>query len=292
MRVGAHGMEAGRGSWGARSLLTLAACVPPPIGTPEGQGCGKAATTGNLQSKVLYSGGVWRHYLLTIPADYQPDVKSSVVFDFHAYSQNSTNQAAYTQLDDKGAALGYIVVTPDAINSNWDINATSADFTFTADLMRTLDFTLCVDHDRLFATGMSPVLTSCRRSCASPTSGSMRLHPSPRSARRARTEPSSGCSTSRAPPTRSCSTTPSDRSRRVGQHATGADATPVEARIEPDIEQRTFVNCEPGLSATLYSIEGGGHTWPDATTDVGPPFGTTTHTINASDLILTFFAGQ
>jgi polyhydroxybutyrate depolymerase len=69
----------------------------------------------------------------------------------------------------------------------------------------------------------------------------------------------------------------------------GCDTTPVETRIEPDIQQRTFTGCDAGLSATLYTVEGGGHTWPDGIIDL-PQFGKTTRTINATNLILDFFS--
>jgi polyhydroxybutyrate depolymerase len=42
---------------------------------------------------------------------------------------------------------------------------------------------------------------------------------------------------------------------------------------------------------TFYTIEGGGHTWPDGLVDL-PAFGATTRTIDATDLILNFFNAQ
>ena len=71
----------------------------------------------------------------------------------------------------------------------------------------------------------------------------------------------------------------------------GCAATPRESRIEPDIQKRTFTGCAAGMSATLYTVEGGGHTWPDGIIDL-PQFGATTRTIDATNLILDFFAAQ
>jgi polyhydroxybutyrate depolymerase len=275
------------------TLLALAGCVPvpPPPGTPEGQGCGKAVTVGNLQTKQLRSGGVVRNYYLTVPAGYRPDVKSPVVFNFHGSGSNAIQRAAYTQLDAKGAALGFIVVTPDGISGQWDYTAPSTDFTFTADLVRYIDATLCIDHDRLFAAGMSlgaafssavvcvtdigfdafATVTALTPACANGAKLPMvDFHGT--------TDPVVSY-TIAGPFTASWAA------------RNGCDTTPVETRIEPDIQKRTFVNCDPGLSATLYSIEGGGHTWPDGIIDL-PQFGKTTRTIDASDLILAFFAAQ
>jgi len=54
---------------------------------------------------------------------------------------------------------------------------------------------------------------------------------------------------------------------------------------------RTYGGCDHGLAATLYTIEGGGHTWPGGTVDL-TQFGGTTHTISATDLILDFFSAR
>jgi polyhydroxybutyrate depolymerase len=275
------------------ALLALAGCVPMPPGpgTPPGQGCGKAVTTGNLQKRQLLSGGVVRNYFLTVPASYRPNVKSPVVFNFHGSGSNAGQQAIYTQLDAKGGALGFIVVTPDGVNGRWDYTAPSSDFTFTADLVRYLDASLCVDRDRLFTTGMSlgaafssavvcqtaigfdafASVTALTGACANGTKLPMLdFH---------------GTADPIVPYSIAGPLTATWAARD------GCDATPVETRIEPDIQKRTFVNCDAGLSATLYSIEDGGHTWPDGIVDL-PQFGKTTRTISASNLILAFFAAQ
>jgi polyhydroxybutyrate depolymerase len=277
----------------AGAVVLFAACVPvpPPPGSPTGAGCGKAATAGNVQQKQLLSGGVVRNYLLTIPASYDSIAETPLVLDFHGFGSNAVQQSVYTQLDAKGAARGFIVVTPDGIDNRWDYTAPSADFTFTADLVRYLDSVLCVDRDRLFTTGMSngaafsaavvcqtdisldafASVTALVPACANGTKVPMRAF--------------HGTADPFVSYTIAGPFTASWAARN------GCDVTPVETRIEPDIQKRTFVGCDAGLSATLYSIEGGGHTWPDGLIDL-PQFGATTRTINASDLILDFFAGQ
>jgi polyhydroxybutyrate depolymerase len=275
------------------AALLLAACVPvpPPQGTPKGGGCGKPATTGNVQAKKLLSGGVVRDYFLTVPSTYDKNVKAPVVFNFHGHGSTATEQYLYTQLDPKGAARGFIVVTPNGIDKQWDYTAPSADFTYTADLVRYLDSVLCIDHDRIFTTGMSngaafssavvcqtdigfdafATVTALTPAC---TNGVQM----PMMAFHGTSDPIVSYSIA-GPFTASWAT------------RNGCNPTPVETRIEPDIQKRRFVGCAAGLSATLYSIEGGGHTWPDGVIDL-PQFGATTRTINASDLILDFFAAQ
>ncbi len=276
------------------AALLLAACVPvpPTPGTPRGSGCGKAAVTGNLQAKKLLSGGVARDYFLTVPSTYDPNVKSPIVFNFHGHGSTATEQYLYTQLDAKGAARGFIVVTPNGIDKQWDYTAPSVDFTYTDDLVRYLDSVLCIDPDRIFTTGMSngaafssavvcrsdigfdafATVTALTPACSDPN---VKM---PMLAFHGTADPVVPYSIA-GPLTASWAT------------RNGCDTTPVEARIEPDIQRRTFVGCDAGLSATLYSVEGGGHTWPDGLVDL-PQFGATTRTIDASDLILDFFAAQ
>jgi polyhydroxybutyrate depolymerase len=275
------------------ALVALAGCVPvpPAPGTPQGRGCGKAVTTGNLQKRQLLSGGSVRNYFLTVPAGYRPNVKSPVVFNFHGSGSNATQQALYTQLDTKGAAGGFVVVTPDGINGQWDYTSPSKDFTFTADLVRYLDASLCLDLGRLFTTGMSlggafSSAVVCQTGIGFDAFASV-------------TALTPACSNGAQVPMLAFHGTadPVVSYSIAGPFTAGwaanngCDAAPVETRIEPDIQKRSFVNCDAGLSATLYSIEDGGHTWPDGLIDL-PQFGKTTRTIDASDLILTFFAAQ
>jgi len=51
-----------------------------------------------------------------------------------------------------------------------------------------------------------------------------------------------------------------------------------------------YTSCPDNAITQLYAVDGGGHTWPDGTTELSPMiFGTTTHEVNATDLMWTFF---
>ncbi len=271
--------------------LAVAGCVPtaPPPGGPNG--CGKPALPVFIQSRQLLSGGVVRSFLLTIPDNYNPSVRSPLVLNFHGAGSNAIQQALYSGLDEQGKARGFIVATPDGIDNRFDFSAPSADFTFVEDLVRYLDSILCVSTTHRFSAGMSnggamsgaiaclPALnleaiagvTAMLPACANGTTMSvLYFH---------------GNADPIVPYAVAGPVIASWAARD------GCDATPVESRIEPDIQKRTFVNCDDGLAATLYTIEGGGHTWPDGLVDL-PQFGGTTRTINATDLILDFFAAH
>jgi polyhydroxybutyrate depolymerase len=68
----------------------------------------------------------------------------------------------------------------------------------------------------------------------------------------------------------------------------GCDPDPVVEAIGDDIDLRRFENCTPGIEVMLYSVAGGGHTWPGADIEVGPA-AATTQTIDATQLTLDFF---
>jgi polyhydroxybutyrate depolymerase len=57
------------------------------------------------------------------------------------------------------------------------------------------------------------------------------------------------------------------------------------------IVRRSWSGCHGGSAVVLYSVLGGGHTWPGSpiTLSVGT-FGATTHQIDATGAMLAFFA--
>ena len=64
---------------------------------------------------------------------------------------------------------------------------------------------------------------------------------------------------------------------------------PIEARVARDIIRRAYRNCADDADVVLYTIEGGGHTWPG-----GEPMpewfvGPTTHSIDATSQMWAFF---
>ena len=271
--------------------LVAAGCIPsaPPPGFPSG--CGKPATPMVAQQRYLISGGVVRSFLLTIPDGYDRNHRTPLILDFHGHGSNAVQQSAYTQMDTKAGARGFIVATPDGIDNQFDYTEPSVDFTYTQDLVRYLDAILCVSPTKRFSTGMSN---------GGAMSGAVACLPE------LHLKAIAGV-TAMVPACANGTTMPvlyfhgnEDPIVNYGLAGPiiaswaardGCDATPVETRIEPDIQKRTFTACAPGMSATLYTVEGGGHTWPDGIIDL-PQFGATTRTINATNLIIDFFAAQ
>jgi polyhydroxybutyrate depolymerase len=270
------------------TALLAAGCfaVPPPPGTPNG--CGKAAPPTVRAERAILSGGVIRTYLLTVPPGYEPDVPAALVLNLHGSGSNAIQQALYTDMDARAAAGGFVVVTPNGIGGRWDFSAPSTDFQFATDLVRYLDSTLCLDPDRRFSTGMSAGGAMSSALACQPAVGLDAIATV--------TAMLPACGSGAPIPTMSFHGTAdpivsyAPVEAIVGSWAARNGCTGSEdTRIEPDIRRRAYSGCAPGLSTTLYTVEGGGHTWPDGLVDL-PAFGPTTRTIDATDLILELFA--
>jgi polyhydroxybutyrate depolymerase len=275
----------------ATAALVATGCIPtaPPPGGPSG--CGKPAAPTVAARRYLISHGVVRSFLLTIPDHYDPNHRTPLILDFHGHGSNSVEEAAYTQMDAKARSRGFIVATPDGIDEQFDYTAPSVDFTYTQDLVRYLDAILCVSRTKRFAAGisnggaMSGAVACLPELHLGAIAGVTALVPACADGTKMPVLYFHG----NADPIVSYSIAGPVIASWAARD--GCDATPTETRIEPDIQKRTFTGCDAGLSATLYTVEGGGHTWPDGLIDL-PQFGRTTRTIDATDLILDFFASQ
>lgn len=68
----------------------------------------------------------------------------------------------------------------------------------------------------------------------------------------------------------------------------GCDAEPAREPVTAGVYLLHYTGCQENAEVELYVIDGGGHTWPDATSDE-ERLGFTTHEISANDLLWDFF---
>jgi polyhydroxybutyrate depolymerase len=65
---------------------------------------------------------------------------------------------------------------------------------------------------------------------------------------------------------------------------------PAETRPAPSIRHQVWTGCGPGAAVELYTVEGGGHTWPGSPFDLASRgLGETTKDLVATDVIWRFF---
>jgi polyhydroxybutyrate depolymerase len=271
------------------AVASVAACAPnaPAPGGPTG--CGRPAAPVLTQARQLTSGGVVRQFLLTIPDGYDPRVPTPLILNFHGLGSDATQQAVYTQLDARAKARGFIVATPNGIGGTMDVTEPSVDHQYVIELVRYLNSVLCVSPLERFSAGMSMGGFMSSALACLPELGLRAIA--------GVTGLFGACANGRSMPLMAFHGTadpivayPLARDAVTSWAARDACApTPSLTRIGPDIQVRTFTGCRAGLSVVFYTVEGGGHTWPDGLVDL-PAFGRTTRTIDATDLVLDFFS--
>ncbi|UDY35112.1 alpha/beta hydrolase family esterase [Dermatobacter hominis] len=246
------------------------------------------------------SDGQERSYRLAVPRSYEPDRPTPVILDLHGALSNAAQQSVYSQVPARGAERGFIVVSPDAIGSNWEIAAEGEDDRFLIALLDHIGEHYCVDLDRVHATGISlgswkATITACSHPERFASLALVAEEVAP-----------DGC----AKPVVAFHGT----ADRVVPYGAGADpgivvtgpnaglpgvevnmpawaenggcaaARDVEA-IGPDVEHWTSRGCPEGMDVELYSVRGGGHTWPGSPIDRPG----TTRTIDATAIALDWF---
>ena len=270
--------------------------VPTAVQRPGSEGCGSAFIYGDFV-ETLSVQGEDRSYRLHIPYLYNPLDPAPLVLSFHGSGQSALAQETYSRLDTISDREGFVLVTPEG-NGNprgWDIPGIYHDdgfddVNFTVLLVAKTKLALCIDPDRVFATGMSngaemAALAGCRQpdifAAVAPVAGVI----------------FDGCESPGLP--------------IIAFHGTADENIPFEyapeavaewARADgcvsgPNREQVTehvaavaYADCD-GRDVILYVIEGGGHTWPGAEDDAGGA-GPTTHEIDANELIWAFFVAH
>jgi polyhydroxybutyrate depolymerase len=71
----------------------------------------------------------------------------------------------------------------------------------------------------------------------------------------------------------------------------GCAPSPTDSVVAADVTRRTYSGCAKDASVVLYTIHGGGHTWPGGTELPEWLFGRTTPSIDASETMWAFFQG-
>lgn len=123
-------------------------------------GCRKdpELTPGKTTRQEIRSGGVTRDYLVHVPKDYRPGQAKPVVLSFHGHGKTDSYQEELTHFSD----VDTIAVYPQGRTGTDGKSAwygapysTADDVRFTQDLLDKLEDSLCVDTNRVFATGKS-----------------------------------------------------------------------------------------------------------------------------------------
>ncbi|MBP2369185.1 alpha/beta hydrolase family esterase [Pseudonocardia parietis] len=301
LAVVAAGLTAGAASAAAQDATKM-----PLTGRSPGCAAASPLEPGTSTDRTLESGGITRTVRVHVPPDYTADRAWPVVLVFHGRGNSGPTTEEFSGL----SRLPAIVAYPDGVPGGegkraWQGASYSApgvdDVAFTADLLDDLESTLCVDTDRVHATGKSngggfTEILACRMSdriaSIAPVAGAYYRAGEP------------PCEPDRAVPVLAIHGTGDATIPYTGDADRGLPAIPAwvegwvrrdgcgpepaSTRIEPDVTVSTWSGCTEGAEVAHVAVDGGGHTWPGA--DAYSGGGHTTQTIEATDLIGRFAA--
>ncbi len=286
--------------------------APAATTTSQGASPGTACTPsqprepGATQASID-AGGVARAYTLRVPPGYDGSARTPLVFAFHGYAQTAVAIASYSQIGAATDRAGYIAVIPDGTGTPqfWNTRQTpgrAQDVEFVDALLTSVSAELCVDADRVYATGYSNGGGMAQAlACALPgriaAVGVVAGTWVPCRANvpliafhgiEDRIVPYAGGET---PPELGSIVFPPVR-RSVSEWAgeSGCNKLATIARVSTEVELSIFGSCDGAGEVLLYTVIGGGHTWPGAT-----PLdflGFTTAQIDASQRMMEFFSAH
>jgi polyhydroxybutyrate depolymerase len=126
---------------------------------PPSSACGReSALPLGLSERHLESGGIDRRFLVYLPGGYDRRSPLPVVFNFHGSGGSPEGQLATSQLSALADAEGFAMIAPASVGPRWNIPPDPAkpdDVRFVADVLDALGTLLCIQPERVYATGFS-----------------------------------------------------------------------------------------------------------------------------------------
>ena len=278
-----------------------------PTTTARGGGCSSGWFTALGDSEgTLTSGGMERTYLLHVPPSYNTATPMPLVVNLHGFGSDAGDQMLYSRFNQLADTEGFIVVAPNGSGSpqRWTFPGLGSvdEVVFIGDLIDSLAASMCIDESRVYATGMSngaaiSTFVACGLGGRIAAIGAVGATAGPRTCPDGVKVPVitfRGTDDACVPyegGTSSCGmmlpvVAAEEVARRWGEH-NGCDATPATAQVSEHVRTTSYTNCNAGADAVLYTIEGGGHTWPGSINV--PRLGPVTDEIDATALIWEFF---
>lgn len=129
--------------------------------TNAGTGCAAAPTTSELDWTIEHDGRE-RRARVVLPDGYDAVRRWPLVLSIHALGSNAGLQESYTRMTEAARARGFVVIYPEGTGGSWNAGtccgtatARVDDVGFLAAVLDRAERELCVDVDRVHATGMS-----------------------------------------------------------------------------------------------------------------------------------------
>ncbi|HET7379220.1 MAG TPA: PHB depolymerase family esterase [Gaiellales bacterium] len=300
-------MSAGR-RWVLVAVLALIA-VPAVVGLTGAVSFHVA----NRSNHTMVVAGQEREYLLYVPASYDPVRPTPLVISLHGAGLWGAAQQKISQWNRVADRAGFLVVYPSGARESglrvWHVGEDSAltpDVRFIAALIDTLAAQYTIDRARVYANGLSNGGgMALELSCALPNRiaavgmvGAALTLP-PQWCPDRRPAPAiwfHGTADAAAPyrggtswvvATRPFPSIPTFVTNWARGNQCGY--TPVDSAVAADITRREYTQCAGDATVVLYTIRGGGHTWPGGGPLPEAWVGPTNREIDASNLMWAFF---
>jgi polyhydroxybutyrate depolymerase len=269
--------------------------------------------TANRDNGSFVSSGEKREYLLYVPRSYDPSRPTPLVISMHGAGLWGAAQKETSQWNDLADEQRFIVVYPSGVGGKgvrvWRAEpgaGVKKDVRFISELIDTLEASYNIDSTRIYANGLSngggmSFVLSCTLSDRIAAVGMVGA---------AQTMPWNWCTDKRAVPmiafhgtadpdvpynggsswitARPFPSTPRWTANWARRNACGP--TPVELTVAADVTRREYTSCADNASVVLYTVQGGGHTWPGGTPLPEWFVGRTSRGISATRLMWAFFS--
>ena len=261
----------------------------------------------NRSNGSLISSGRKRDYLLYVPRSYDRTKPTPLVISLHGAAMWGAAQKETSQWNRVAEREGFVVVYPSGVKGNgpraWDVT----DVGFISELIDTLEAAYTIDPTRIYANGLSngggmAFVLSCRLSDRIAAVGMVAA---------AQTLPWTWCTDHRAVPMIAFHGTadrqvpykggpspdPFIRVRFPAVRVWAANwarrnrcaPNPIDSAVATDVTRRAYLNCADDAAVVLYTVQGGGHTWPGGKPLPAWWVGPTSRSIDASSQMWTFF---
>jgi len=234
----------------------------------------------------LTSGGQTRQYEIFVPASYRTGKAFPLVIGFHGQGGSASQFESYSGFSTLASQAGFIAVYPQGAGqiSSWDTWAGSQDVQFIRDLTATVEAQCAVDRNRIYAVGHSrgggmvnrlACDLSDRIAAVGSVSGTYQFGEDCSPGRPVAIVAFHGTDDSDVPyngigiadampdPYFSIGTPVPQWATAWGER-NGCDARPAAIFQQGTVTGQGWKNCRGGANVILYTINGGGHEWPNA----------------------------
>ena len=133
--------------------------IAPPA---RSRGCQPGASVGSSGQRRITSGGRTRRFILVLP-DKMSGGAAPLVLNFHGITESPELQQLLSRMDGEARRRGMVLVYPEGVGLSWNAGGCCGrardeqvnDVRFVRDLVSELESELCIDRNRVYATGMS-----------------------------------------------------------------------------------------------------------------------------------------